>query len=341
MRLFDSRHKWLAGLAVLALAGCGGGSRELPPASAGGQGPITGELVSDTPVRIGAPYTIDGRTYTPSDPSHYDEVGLASFYGEELGGRPTANGEIFRPAGISAAHRTLPLPSYVEVTSLQTGRSILVRVNDRGPFAGNRIIDLSIGAARLLGFVEQGTAPVRVRRVQPNEGDRTRLRGGQAARPRLDASPQLLTALRAQYERGGGIIPQAVPSPDAPATTRTVNAPPSAPTNGNPSGPGVSWENANSPPSATATTTPIGTPPPTAAPSGEYYVQLGAFSNANNAQRLANRARSLGAVRIMTAGDIRRVRLGPYATQAIARQALSRARSAGFGDARVLRDTSR
>src|SRR3546814_14815878 len=93
----------------------------------------------------------------------------------------TANGEKFRPDGITAAHKTLPLPSYVEVTSLQTGRTILVRVNDRGPFARGRIIDLSKGAAEQLGIRAAGTAPVRVRVVDPHERDQKRLRDGKHA----------------------------------------------------------------------------------------------------------------------------------------------------------------
>ena len=330
MKLFD-KWKWAAGLSLFALAACGGsGGRELPPETAGGQGPVYGEAVSDTPVQIGAPYTIDGRTYTPSDPSHYDEVGLASYYGAELSGRPTANGERFRPSGISAAHRTLPLPSYVEVTALQTGRTILVRVNDRGPFSEDRIIDLSVGAARQLGIVEQGTAPVRVRRVQPIESDRARLRAGQPAQRRLDTSPQLLDALRAQFERGGGIIPPAVPPPDASGRSAVAGSVDTAPPTT-----GAQWleEEEPQPPAATRTAAP--------AASGSYYVQLGAFSNAANAQRLADRARRLGPVRIVSAGNIRRVRLGPYPTQAAAQQARSQARSAGFSDARIFRDTGR
>lgn len=328
MKLFDSK-RWTVGLSVFALAACGSsGNRELPPVSAGGQAPALSSQVSDVPVRVGPPYTIGGRTYTPSDPSHYDEVGLASYYGEELAGRPTANGELFRPAGISAAHRTLPLPSYVEVTSLDTGRTILVRINDRGPFAGDRIIDLSIGAARQLGMVEQGTAPVRVRRVQPTESDRARLRAGQPAQPRLETSEQLLDALRARFARGGGIIPPASPPPETPPRTAQRSERGSGA-----SRTGAEWIVEDEPqrPASRAV------PPP--AIRGSYFVQLGAFSNASNAQRLANRAQRLGAVRIVSAGNIRRVRLGPYPTQAAAQEALSRARSAGFGDARIFRDT--
>lgn len=334
MQLFD-RKRWTVLAALAVLAACSSGGRELPPASAGGDGAVYGAAVSDAPVQIGPPYTINGRTYTPADPSHYDEVGLASYYGAELSGRPTANGERFRPSGISAAHRTLPLPSYVEVTALQTGRTILVRVNDRGPFADDRIIDLSVGAARQLGIEEQGTAPVRVRRVQPVESDRARLRAGQPARPRLQTSPQLLEALRAQFESGGGIIPQATPSPDAPATTGRTATSTASGGNAGPSTAGVNWQVEEE-----LQSRPVQSAPPAAA-AGDYYVQLGAFSNAANAQRLASRAERLGTVRIVSAGSIRRVRLGPYPTQAAANQALSQARSAGFGDARIFRDPAR
>lgn len=323
-------------LAATALAGCGGGLETLPPAS-GAQAPARGGAVSDTPVLVGEPYTIGGRTYTPSDPAHYDEVGYASYYGAELAGRPTANGEAFAPQGISAAHRTLPLPSYVEVTSLETGRTILVRVNDRGPFASDRIIDLSVGAAQQLGIAGQGTAPVRVRRVSPSEGDRARLRAGMPAEPRLQSSPQLLSALRGRLERGGGIIPRTLPSPDAPARTvdRVPVPAPSGTSGGQPTAPGVSWQQP-------APSSPPPPPPaPAASASGTYFVQLGAFSNPGNAQRLASRARSLGAVQVDTSGNIRRVRLGPYASAAEAERALARARAAGFGEARVFRDTGR
>ncbi len=112
--------------------------------------------------KLGRPYTINGRTYVPEYDPHYDRVGIASWYGEAFHGKPTANGEIFDKDRISAAHPTLPLPSRVRVTNLENGRSIELRVNDRGPFVGDRLIDLSQAAARELGFEEQGLARVRV-----------------------------------------------------------------------------------------------------------------------------------------------------------------------------------
>lgn len=151
--------------------------------------------VTDSPVRIGPPYTVRGVTYVPSDQRNYDVVGYASWYGSESGNR-TARGEKFRPKGISAAHPTLPLPSYVEVTDLASGRTVLVRVNDRGPFARGRIIDLSRGTARLLGVDRQGQVAVRVRRVDPPEKDRQRLRKGKPAGERPPLAGEALAAQR-------------------------------------------------------------------------------------------------------------------------------------------------
>ncbi|MEH3037289.1 MAG: septal ring lytic transglycosylase RlpA family protein [Sphingomonas adhaesiva] len=171
--------------AAALLAGCGG--RYAP--------------VSDTPVRIGKPYSVRGITYIPTADPTYDMLGMASWYGSESGDR-TANGERFRAKAIAGAHTTLPLPSYVEVTSLDTGRVIVLRVNDRGPFAAGRIIDLSRGAADLLGIRAQGQAAVRVRVVDPPEADKARLRAGKSPTPRPDVTPAVRANLRAQLENG-------------------------------------------------------------------------------------------------------------------------------------------
>lgn len=117
--------------------------------------------------RVGSPYVVAGRVYIPQDNPHYRADGVASWYGADFHGRSTANGEIFDADAITAAHPTLPLPSYVRVTNLGNGRSLIVRVNDRGPYAGNRIVDVSKHAAFLLGFATNGTAWVRVEYVGP------------------------------------------------------------------------------------------------------------------------------------------------------------------------------
>jgi len=112
--------------------------------------------------KIGRPYTVAGRTYVPAEDPAYDEVGIASWYGTDFHGGPTANGEIFDMHRLTAAHRTLPMPSYAYVHNPANGRTILVRINNRGPFKGDRIIDLSHEAARLLDFKGKGLAEVRV-----------------------------------------------------------------------------------------------------------------------------------------------------------------------------------
>jgi len=126
---------------------------------------------------VGQPYTVAGRVYVPEENPHYSAVGIASWYGDDFHGRETANGEIFDADSLSAAHPTLPLPSYVRVTNLSNGRSLIVRVNDRGPYAANRIIDVSRKAAHLLGFTVRGTAWVRVEYVgrAPMQGSDDRL----------------------------------------------------------------------------------------------------------------------------------------------------------------------
>ncbi len=164
--------------------------------------------------KLGEPYRINGRLYVPEYDPTYDRVGIASWYGDAFHGRPTANGEIFDKDRISAAHPTLPLPSRVRVTNLDNGRSIELRVNDRGPFVDDRLIDLSQAAARELGFEEQGLARVRVQflaldvaRGTPPEPT---VRVARAAEP---APPPTTEPTAAAGERTSAA---SRPSPDAP-----------------------------------------------------------------------------------------------------------------------------
>lgn len=122
--------------------------------------------------RVGKPYVVAGRVYVPEEDPHYRAEGLASWYGDDFHGRLTANGEVFDMASLSAAHPTLPIPSYARVTNLGNNRSVIVRINDRGPYHGNRLIDVSNKAAELLEFKHKGTARVRVEYVgrAPLEG---------------------------------------------------------------------------------------------------------------------------------------------------------------------------
>jgi peptidoglycan lytic transglycosylase len=122
--------------------------------------------------RVGKPYTVGGRVYVPEENLNYREEGMASWYGDDFHGRLTANGEVFDMASLTAAHPTLPMPCYARVTNLNNSKSLIVRVNDRGPYVGNRLIDVSNRAAELLEFKGHGVARVRVEYVgrAPLEG---------------------------------------------------------------------------------------------------------------------------------------------------------------------------
>ncbi|QTD56231.1 septal ring lytic transglycosylase RlpA family protein [Parasphingorhabdus cellanae] len=296
--------------------------------------------ISDFPIKVGSPYKIGGRTYTPEDVASYDEVGYASWYGQELSGNSTANGELFNPDGISAAHKTLPLPTYVEVTALDTGRTILVRINDRGPFANDRLIDLSHGAAKQLGIDRQGVAGVRVRKVNPNEQERSVLRNGGAATQRIDTPDSLLSILRKNLAK----LPKAK-APVQQASTSMATSPI------NDSGVGASYVSVSrsepissedrdgkfiveraerqpvSPKKASIASAP--------APSSGYIVQVAAFSNKSRADVMA---RKIGAKVVSDrTRTIWRVRYGPYANENDAKVGLAQTQKRGYSDARILR----
>lgn len=339
----------VAGSALL-LSGCG----SFDGIDDGGKAVDTGATsrlpdggVSDFPVKIGEPYTIAGKTYTPAQAVDYDEVGYASFYGRELEGRPTANGEIFNPAGISAAHKTLPLPSYVEVTSLATGKTILVRVNDRGPFAKDRLIDLSEAAARQLGITADGVAGVRVRKVSPPEQERAVLRAGRQAAERIETPDSLLVVLREKLAK----MPK--PAAQVARPTAVTSAPNAAPA---PSGRFIREGNGVRPAASPAPITrrPVQTAPTQSrdgrfvreggsavsrsgntAATGAYVVQLASFGSRARAEALA---RKLGAnVQASPDGRLFRVRYGPYGTASEAERGLATAKQRGYPNARIFR----
>ncbi len=173
--------------------------------------------------RVGAPYTVAGKTYTPQENPNYRAEGVASWYGSDFHGRLTANGEVFDMHSMSAAHPTLPLPCYVRVTNISNHKSVIVRVNDRGPYSGNRLIDVSERAANLLGFYGSGLAPVRVEYVgkAPIEGSddvmlMATLREGEPA-----PSPSLVRVASAK-----GFVPASLSSRPA---VRDVPTPPDRP----------------------------------------------------------------------------------------------------------------
>ncbi|MBX9708313.1 MAG: septal ring lytic transglycosylase RlpA family protein [Caulobacteraceae bacterium] len=145
------------------------------------------EVTDPAPIVPGTmrPYQIRGRWYRPEEQPNYDETGLASWYGDQFHGRPTATGERFDMHALTAAHKTLPLPGLVEVTNLANGRRVVLRINDRGPFVDGRIIDLSRGAAEALDMLSRGVGEVRVRYLgrAPRLGGGRRLQVAQTAPP--------------------------------------------------------------------------------------------------------------------------------------------------------------
>ena len=143
--------------------------------------------------KVGKPYRIKGTTYYPKEDYHYSEVGMASWYGSDFHNKRTANGEKYDMNTLTAAHRTLPLPSIVRVTNLENGRSLVLRVNDRGPYAKNRIIDISKRGAQLLGYQTKGVAKVRVELLEKESRDlKTALQGG-----KIEASQPMNSNLKA------------------------------------------------------------------------------------------------------------------------------------------------
>ena len=214
--------------------------------------------------RVGKPYTVAGRVYVPEEDTDYRAEGMASWYGDDFHGRLTANGEVFDMASLTAAHPTLPMPSYARVTNLRNGKSLIVRVNDRGPYHGNRLIDVSNKAAELLEFKGNGVARVRVEYVgrAPLEGSDDRqliatLRTGvpapspstvriASARPFVPECRHPPAGSGARFRcRKGGPIASAIPRPTTPRSTPPRKCrPPAAPAAGSLENPrAVSYEN--------------------------------------------------------------------------------------------------
>ena len=240
--------------------------------------------------------------YFPEVDGDYDETGVASWYGPGFHTKTTANGETYDQNDLTAAHKTLPMPSYVRVTNLENGRAIVLRVNDRGPYAHGRVIDVSKRAAQLLGFEAQGTAKVRVRIVDQGTS------GFVADKP-----------VTTQEER------DAVSAVPVASVESSTLAPP----------PGVA-----------AAPEPVKPPPPPAqvavvsvGPS-DLYVQAGAFTLYDNANRLAARLLSFGEISIQSAivgeNEFFRVRIGPLASIEQADGVLADLIGSGFPESRII-----
>lgn len=272
-------------------------------ASLGGKGdaPIGAPVVTDpAPIVSGTmrPYQIRGRWYHPKEQPNYDEVGQASWYGSYHHGRSTSTGERFDMNGLTAAHKTLPLPSLVEVTNRANGRRVILRVNDRGPFVDGRIIDLSRGAAEELGLLQQGVGDVRVRYVgpAPRQGGGTALRRAEADSARQPQATQVQTPSqgpRPYYEN------TAVPSQPAPQPVYTAAQP---------------------------------------AASNAYWVQAGAYSDRRGADHVARRLGDKAVVQNIDRNGrpLFRVVVGPWPDAGAAERARQAVMARGFDDALLI-----
>jgi rare lipoprotein A len=309
----------------LLLAGCGGGQKAAPDSGyqvreAPAQAPTGG-------YKIGKPYQIQGVWYYPAEDFGYDETGIASWYGPDFHGKFTANGDVFDQNGVSAAHRTLPMPSIVRVTNLENGRSIEVKVNDRGPFAHGRILDLSKHAAELLGMDLQGTARVRVQiMADESRALALQLKGGDA--PPIAAAPSV--AMQAET-----LAPPKGRKEEAPKT-QTGKPLPTAPSSA-PVGTAVAATPADEDQRLASQTVEQLAPHTT-----QIYIQAGAFSRYDNANRVSSALSGVGPAAISQVkakgGSFFRVRLGPLASVSDADALLEKVIASGYPDARVVVD---
>ena len=295
----------LAASATLLAAACA-----TQPSRTGGHAP-------SPHYKVGKPYKINGRWYRPAEEPDYNKRGVASWYGDDFHGRPTANGEIFDMGEMTAAHTTLPMPSMVEVTNLENGRRAVVRVNDRGPFAHNRIIDLSRAAARKLGFEHKGLANVRVRYLSPAPlpGEKT---GPLYARRKPAAAPIAVAMSPVREETNtdhlAGLITNSDPG-------REPNLPPPLPVTSEL----LAAESLNG---------------ELAAPSS-FAIQVAVLDNIEDLPGLRERLASEGPLRIARAddggeGERYRINLGPFPSETIAADRLEVVREAGYDQAVVV-----
>lgn len=262
---------------------------------------------------VGQPYQVAGRWFTPREEPSYDKKGTASWYGEAFNRRMTSNGEWFDMNRLTAAHPTLPLPSYVKVTNTDNGRSVVVRVNDRGPFVGTRMIDMSKRAAVALGFKGQGMAPVRVQLIGPAP---------------LDDNGRHLAAMNEELQRGTPL-------------RRMIAAA------GGKRGSEVQIAAAESNPEPVEHVTTVAyTEPeqevqaPDFGDDESYYVQVGSFADPSNAERAREELAAAWPVQVAELnganGTVYRVRVGPIADRPDADTALEHVVFLGHRDARVI-----
>ena len=253
--------------------------------------------------RVGPPYEANGRWYVPTPEPGYEQTGTASWYGRDFHGQRTASGETFDREALTAAHPTLPIPSLVQVTTLENGREVIVRVNDRGPFVGERLIDMSHGAANALGFADAGQARVHVRYLGPAP---RRVDAEEGARPAPSPAPAR-TALAANDG------PLSLTPEQGSADNALAGAPVGEPVR-RPAAPAYA-----------------------AAAQGNFFVQVGAFSDLGNAHRVRDAVGQAGPVVVdvrntASGGELFRVRVGPWHSREEADAARRTLASLGYGE---------
>ena len=262
------------------------------------------------------PYRVMGSDYQPMTARvPFVQRGVASWYGRKFHGQPTSTGEPYDMYAMTAAHPTLPLPSYARVTNLENGRSVVVRVNDRGPFLHGRVVDLSYLAAYKLGYVQNGSARVQVELLEPS----STLARGAEAKPAPATVPAAATATAPSPSGASSSSPSSTASASATSTAAAPSAMPAGPAAAPVAGAPVAPE-ATSPAAATASPIPTPSAATTASAShGEdaHYLQLGAFGSAANAAAAsANLRRKLdwlqAPIEVQPAGALYRVQAGPY-----------------------------
>ncbi len=304
--------------------------------SSGGGG---GGVASRGMYKVGNPYQIDGVTYVPQEEFNHVETGVASWYGPGFHTKATANGETYDQQDHTAAHRTLQMPSVVRVTNLDNGRSTVVRINDRGPYARGRIIDMSRAAAEDLGMTGKGTARVRIDQL-PAESQTVKevaLGGG---------GPSEQQAALAQLASGRRSAPVPAAVPAAPPPVEQAAAPPPSQevyVRAEPQPPIVPFGKSSGPlPTGSPTVASLASASGSSQSGGSFYVQTGAFSTMNNAVRQRELITSYGSTEIFQAQaggrEVYRVRVGPYTTQDAAGIVADRLKRSGYGEARVVSD---
>jgi rare lipoprotein A len=350
--------------ALLFLASCSrhkGPERLLPPESViirGDMGPqdsgakkalpFWAQTKGDGVYKIGKPYKVNGVWYFPAENPNYDEIGFAAPYPKTFQGKRTANGEIYNEDALTGCHKTLPLPSVVRVTNLFNNKSVILRINDRGPFVNDRLIDISEKAATLLEFPKDETPKVRIEILSQESKEAVEslqkpvtTAASEASpllakqQPKLEENEEIVNSLEAPVET----LDEA-PSTESPPMTEEALFDPVISQQPAPAAQEVyppAQEKSAFPPAPEESLAPVEQITP---PGETFYVQAGVFGNPKNAEKLAEKLGSIGSVKsteiTIRGRSLNRVRVGPFTSIGDADRALEQVRDLNLPDARVV-----